>query len=46
MSVAIRGFVRGCRPLSEDFGNVSDVVKRTFVGPLGISINFNMGEAF
>ena len=34
MSVAIRGYFRGYWPLSVDFGDVSDVLKRTFVGPL------------
>ena len=33
MSVAIRGYIRGYWPLSVDFGDVSDVLKRTFVGP-------------
>ena len=36
MSVAIRGYIRGYWPLSVDFGDVSDVLKRTFVGPLAI----------
>ena len=36
MSVAIRGYIRGYWPLSVDFGDVSDVLKRTFVGPLVI----------
>ena len=38
MSEAIRGYIRGYWPLSVDFGDVSDVLKRTFVGPLVLGI--------
>ena len=40
MSVATRRYIRGYWPLSVDFGAVSDVLKRTFVGPLGFHIKF------
>ena len=33
MSVVIRGYIRGYWPLSVKSGDVSDVLKRTFVGP-------------